>query len=42
MKHFYTQPEVVMISVDQTQIMTMHSGLNGVLEEVEFSQFRFE
>lgn len=42
MKQFYIQPEIVMISVDQTQILTMNSGLQGNLEELEFSQFHFD
>ena len=42
MKLYYTQPEIVMIAVDQTQILTMNSGANTDLEEIQFNRFRFE
>ena len=38
----YTQPEVVLIAVDQTQILTMNSGANNGLEEIQFNRFQFD
>ena len=42
MKLYYTQPEVVLIAVDQTQILTMNSGFNSDLEEIHFRRFQFD
>ena len=42
MKNFYVEPEIVMIDVEKTHILTMTSGLSCELEELEFDQFVFD